>query len=351
MALPWNKRALAIISPKSGKGKAQKMFMDIEPALKAYGFQIDTILTDKKAHATDILLDMAPEKFKTYFVIMIFGGDGVVTEAINGFYQKGIDVIKEHNLILRVAPLLGGTANAMGFYSAQQYGLKKSLWNLVWVLTRQKFEDLSVFNLQIASDVDNYKSSQNIRGWHSLMFGSGGDIMEKSEAYRCLGGCRYTFATLKVLCCNRKSRNVKFWWSEDRVEHMPPLDQEILVGEVWNFWEGSVSDLGLALYPICSHDFAMTKKIKMGTDFAVCQVCTAEGGTGKWVKFVQDGQNMEKSLDGSAHCVSRIIRSCRIELSDTKWKEKDTPIGIDGSVYYGGKIQGRFEESAVKHIF
>jgi hypothetical protein len=167
MDLPWNKRALAIISPKSGKGQAQKMFMEIEPALKSNGFQIETILTEKKAHATDILRDMPPEKFKTYYCIMIFGGDGVVTEAINGFYQKGMDVIKQHNLILRVAPFIGGSANAMGYCAAQQYGLSKSLWNLVWILTRQKFEDLSVFNWQIASDADGYKSSQNIRAWHS----------------------------------------------------------------------------------------------------------------------------------------------------------------------------------------
>ena len=167
MAWPWNKRILAIISPKSGKGKAQKFFMEIEPALKANGFIIETILTEKKAHATDILKDMSPEKFKTYYCILIFGGDGVVTEAINGFYQKGSEVIKEHNLILRVASFIGGTENALARYSTEQHGLCRSLWNLVYVLTRQKFEDLSVFNWEIASDVDNYKSSQNIRAWHS----------------------------------------------------------------------------------------------------------------------------------------------------------------------------------------
>lgn len=117
------------------------------------------------------------------------------------------------------------------------------------------------------------------------MLGGGGDIMEKSEAYRCLGESRYTFAILKVLCCARKSRNIKFWWSEERVEPMPPMDEEIQVGDVWKFWEGPVSDIGIALYPICSGDFSITKKIKMGTDFAVAQICTAEGGTGKWYKF------------------------------------------------------------------
>lgn len=167
MAWPWNKRILAIISPKSGKGKAQKFFMEIEPALKAHGFIIDTILTEKKAHATDILKDMSPEEFKTYYCILIFGGDGVVTEAINGFFQKGADVIKEHDLILRIAPFIGGSENALARYSVQQYSLGRTLWNLVYVLTRQKFEDLSIFNWEIASDVDNYKSSQNIRAWHS----------------------------------------------------------------------------------------------------------------------------------------------------------------------------------------
>ena len=60
---------------------------------------------------------------------------------------------------------------------------------------------------------------------------------------------------------------------------------------------------------------------------------------------------MEKSLDGSEHSVTRIIRSCRIELADTKWKEKDTPLGFDGSVHYGSKIQGRFDESVVRQMF
>ena len=183
------------------------------------------------------------------------------------------------------------------------------------------------------------------------MFGGSGDIIAKSEAYRCCGEFRYQIGIISTLLCNRKDRNIKFWWSEENIEPMPAFDEKLEEGGPWKFIELSVSDVGLAIYPMTSHDFVVTKKIQMGNDFAVCQICPSEGGFSNYKKFLADGQNMKKGLDDSEFGQTRILRSFRIELADPKWKEKDSPVALDGSVFTGSKFQGHFDQDVVRQCF
>ena len=351
MPYSWNKKAMAIISGKSGSGKAQKYFNEIEPTLKANGFILEPILTESKTHATEILRDMPVEKLKTYYCFMFFSGDGVVTEGINGFYQRGKDQIKEHNLIFRVISFIGGSANTMARFAARNYQLDLSLWNCVYTATRSKFEPLPVFAFEYASTTDNYATIRNVWGWHSMMIGGSGDIVEKSEAYRWCGGeTRYTIAIMQVMLCNRKDRTIKFWWSEERVEPMPGLNDEIPEDGKWKYTEMTVSDLLAAFYPICTRDFVITKRIKMGNDLAVVQACPSEGGFSGYKKWLGDGQN-GIGLDDSKWGESKLARSFRVELNDPKWGEKDTPLAFDGGIYRGSKLQGRFDECFVRQMF
>ena len=89
----------------------------------------------------------------------------------------------------------------------------------------------------------------------------------------------------------------------------------------------------------------------MGTDFAISQMCPAEGGFSRYKQFLDDGGKIAQGgLDCSKVAVSRKVRSFRIELADLKWKENQSPFALDGSVFWGCKIQGSFEENHVKQL-
>jgi len=60
---------------------------------------------------------------------------------------------------------------------------------------------------------------------------------------------------------------------------------------------------------------------------------------------------MKLGLDDSKWGETRLVRSFRLELADPKWLEEHTPIGFDGTVYRGGKIQGQFDENVIRQMF
>ena len=94
----WEKKTMAFVSPKSGTGKAQKFYYEIEDLLAAAGFNVKVIVTEYQGHAKEIIQKMDSAEFKTYYTFIIFGGDGMVSEIINGFYNRDLEKIEEQNL-------------------------------------------------------------------------------------------------------------------------------------------------------------------------------------------------------------------------------------------------------------
>lgn len=98
----WQKRMMVFISPKSGTGKAQKFYNEAESTLNAAGFclgaKTDLILTEYQGHAKDIIQKMDAAEFKTYYLFLLLGGDGMISEIINGFYNRDPTEVEEQNL-------------------------------------------------------------------------------------------------------------------------------------------------------------------------------------------------------------------------------------------------------------
>merc|ERR1712194_660160 len=84
----WQKKCFVFISPKSGKGQAQKFYNEVEPALRANGYIPTTLLTEYAGHAEKVMKNMPAEELQDYTQILICGGDGIVNEVINGFYKR-----------------------------------------------------------------------------------------------------------------------------------------------------------------------------------------------------------------------------------------------------------------------
>ena len=97
-ALDRRTRFRIVVNPKSGSGKAFKIYRHhVEPFLRASGCQITqaedpdrtnlSVLTITQAagEAKDIAKNLDPQK---YDVIVCIGGDGIVHEVINGFANR-----------------------------------------------------------------------------------------------------------------------------------------------------------------------------------------------------------------------------------------------------------------------
>ena len=88
----------------------------------------------------------------------------------------------------------------------------------------------------------------------------------------------------------------------------------------------------------------------MGTDFAVSNMCPAETGLSGYKQWLDDGNNMENGLDESKVGKSRTMKSFRMFLDDNVWKEEHSPMSLDGSLFFGSKFQGNFDENVVRQI-
>ena len=73
------KKMLLIINPKSGISKKQKVFDDVVKIINDNEWEVKTIYTERRGHATAIA-----KKAKGFERIVCMGGDGTFNETING---------------------------------------------------------------------------------------------------------------------------------------------------------------------------------------------------------------------------------------------------------------------------
>lgn len=105
------KRLKVLINPRSGTGKAPKLYTrEIEPILAAARCTIDVERTAYSGHAVEICRDIDIDAFDA---IVCCGGDGVVHEAFNGLAQKpnAIEALRK----VAVVQLPCGSGNAMSW--------------------------------------------------------------------------------------------------------------------------------------------------------------------------------------------------------------------------------------------
>lgn len=74
-----DRRLLLIINPRSGKTKRKEMFGRIALQLREADWQVDTVYTEHRGHATELA-----EKATDYDRIVCVGGDGTLSEVYNG---------------------------------------------------------------------------------------------------------------------------------------------------------------------------------------------------------------------------------------------------------------------------
>lgn len=112
-----------IINPKSGKKKFRQQRKYLFLTLKRAGIQFDYRLTKFTGHATKIAKLFAENHYQNFMVV---GGDGTISEVINGIFSANIP----HTNTLKIAIIPRGTGND---------------WARFWGLTSDYNHSIDVF--------------------------------------------------------------------------------------------------------------------------------------------------------------------------------------------------------------
>lgn len=112
-----------IINPKSGKKKFRQQRKDLFLVLKHTGIQFDYKLTKFAGHASKIAKSYVE---KGYMNFLVLGGDGTMSEVINGLFSANVESTKN----LKIALIPRGTGND---------------WARFWGLTRDYKKSIDVF--------------------------------------------------------------------------------------------------------------------------------------------------------------------------------------------------------------
>ena len=131
-----------IINPKSGKKQLNQQRKYLFLTLKNAGIQFDYRLTKFAGHAAKIARLFAEKKYQNF---MILGGDGTISEVINGIFSAKI----EFTASLKIALIPRGTGND---------------WGRFWGLTRDYNHSLDVFLKGKLQPIDIGKVEYELEG-------------------------------------------------------------------------------------------------------------------------------------------------------------------------------------------
>ncbi|MBK7641632.1 MAG: diacylglycerol kinase family lipid kinase [Planctomycetes bacterium] len=98
-SLPFQ-RALVIVNPIAGRGRAERAARELAAALEREGVAVELFATSRKGDARDRAARIGPELER----LVVVGGDGTVSEVLEG--------LTRHELPILILPM--GTANVMG---------------------------------------------------------------------------------------------------------------------------------------------------------------------------------------------------------------------------------------------
>ena len=352
----WEKKVLVFISPKSGKGAAQKNWNQIEKALEASGFKAEVALTESRDWAMNYVKDLPFDKFKEFYMVIVCGGDGMVNEVINGFFNRQPPGFFSPNLRLRIGTLAGGSACGAMTQACKNWGLKQSVENAMYVLTRAKLNNMQITRFMVdkqigpsntgdGNPVDPSNTEPQIyRGFHSFAFGMSANNIKNSEKFRYAGEGRYTLGAMQNILFSLPKRKMKIWVTEEKVDELPDINVD---PQGWELIEDEMYEFLAVWYPHFTGKYTITTKVTQDSDFGeACIVPTKCGWTGVIGMF----NAAEKAqLETCENVMIKKWRAFKVELSDDRFiNDENTFCAIDGDWHPGQRVQACIEESIVR---
>ncbi|XP_061866702.1 sphingosine kinase 1 isoform X3 [Colius striatus] len=190
--LPRPCRALVLLNPQSGAGRALEDFQAVvQPMLDEAEITTTLFITERPHHAHEKMRD---EDLSQWDTLVVMSGDGLLYEVVNGLMERPdwAEAVKKPLCILP-----GGSGNALAasinHYAGNDHVAKKKLLtNCTFILCKGLHTQMDLLSLSTASGK---------RLFSFLGFGWGfiSDVDIESEKYRRLGNARFTLGTLQCL--------------------------------------------------------------------------------------------------------------------------------------------------------
>ncbi|XP_066056527.1 sphingosine kinase 1 isoform X1 [Chamaea fasciata] len=190
--LPRPCRALVLLNPQSGSGRALDDFQAVvQPMLAEADITTTVFVTERAHHAHEKVRD---EDLSQWDTLVVMSGDGLLFEVVNGLMERP-DWKEAMKKPLCILP--GGSGNALAasinYYAGYDHVAKKKLLtNCTFILCKGLHTQMDLVSLSTASGK---------RFFSFLGFGWGfiSDVDIDSEKYRWLGSARFTLGTLQCL--------------------------------------------------------------------------------------------------------------------------------------------------------
>lgn len=190
--LPRPCRALVLLNPQSGTGRALEDFQAVvQPMLAEADVATTVFITERPHHAHEKVRD---EDLSQWDTLVVMAGDGLLYEVVNGLMERPD---WEETMKKPLCILPGGSGNALAasinHYAGNDHVTKKKLLtNCTFILCKGLHTQMDLVSLSTASGK---------RLFSFLGFGWGfiSDVDIDSEKYRWLGNARFTLGTLQCL--------------------------------------------------------------------------------------------------------------------------------------------------------
>lgn len=181
-------KILLVFNPQAGNKRAKKLLPEVEAVFNKYNIQFDLAMTDYPEHAVEIVHNC---DFNNYDGIAAAGGDGILFEVVNGYFQN----TSEKRIPIGVLPI--GTGNAF----ARDLKIESANWQeAVKIISTGKTRKVDVGKFLTHGQTYYYL---NILG-----LGFVADVVDIVQKLKIFGGAAYSLGVIyKTLLL--KSNKVK----------------------------------------------------------------------------------------------------------------------------------------------
>lgn len=155
-------KTLIILNPVAGHGRSLALRQQVEYRLRKNGVEFETILTERPGHAQELA---ATAHLNGFRVIAAMGGDGTLSEVVNGMFTRYDGRIPED---LKLAAIPSGTGN--DFLGGS--GISTDWTEAVDALGSPSFRKVDVFEVSDSSGFRRYAANCLGFGYDAFVTGN-----------------------------------------------------------------------------------------------------------------------------------------------------------------------------------
>lgn len=195
---PMAMKTKIILNPKSGDGKVAKNWESIQSELKRHNFKYDTEYTTAQDSATAMARKALKEGYER---IIAVGGDGTLSETVNGFFEDG----KQINPDAVFSFIMSGRGNDF----RKTFGISKDLKEAVDRCVNGKVRKIDLVRI----DHQNHSDEKVVRYFMNIAsVGMGGEVasrVNQSRLGKYIGGKGVFYYESLMALLSYKNKNVR----------------------------------------------------------------------------------------------------------------------------------------------